>query len=373
MKRTSLLMAMLLGVSVLFTACGSGSTTGTESTEPAQTEAGSENENAGGEASPAVINLSRGDYKASDYVTVKDYLGLKIDAKEVEPSDEDVKKQIDQFLSSFATDEEVTGRPVKDGDTVNIDYAGFHNDVQFEGGTAEGYDLGIGSGTFIPGFEEGLIGANIGDTVDLNVTFPDPYPNNTDLAGQPVLFKVTINSIKETVTPDLTDELVAEKTDYKTVEEYSESIKEDLRNENIAGQFAAKLYACAEFTGEYPESLTEYYYNQYFNNMILYYGEENIRGYMESSEMDEKAFVDSFLGAEVIENEMRIDLMLEAIAEQEGIKAEGSEYEEFLAKQSENLGMSVEEITAQYGEDELAFTYISNTAYEKLYNSKVVE
>ena len=101
----------------------------------------------------------------------------------------------------------MTGRAVQEGDVANIDFVGYHDGTAFDGGTGTGFDLTIGSGQFIEGFEEGLIGANVGETRDLNLTFPDPY-TNPDLAGEDVVFEVTVNSISENKAPELTDELV---------------------------------------------------------------------------------------------------------------------------------------------------------------------
>ena len=147
------------------------------------------------------------DVKASDYVTLGDYTGLEVNEEKTEINDTIVNDYIESYLlPSFATVEEVTGRSVEEGDTVNIDYAGYLNGEQFDGGTASGQNLTIGSHRFIDGFEDGLIGANAGDTLSLNLTFPDPYPNDPDLAGKPVVFEVTVNSIGVQKVPELDDE-----------------------------------------------------------------------------------------------------------------------------------------------------------------------
>ena len=115
------------------------------------------------------------DIKASDYVTLGNYMGIEAQAEEPVVEDGLVDMYLQYYiLPSYTTTEEVTGRAVQTGDVVNIDYVGYHNGEAFQGGTAEGYDLTIGSGQFISGFEDGLIGANVGDQVSLNLTFPDP-------------------------------------------------------------------------------------------------------------------------------------------------------------------------------------------------------
>lgn len=150
------------------------------------------------------------DIKPEKYVTLGEYRGITTTAVKQDITDEMVEHYIaESFLASKAEKIPVTNRPVQEGDVVNIDFAGYHDGVAFEGGTAAGFDLTIGSGQFIEGFEEGLIGANVGDQVSLDLTFPDPY-TNPELAGQPVVFEVTVNSINESRSPELTDELVKE-------------------------------------------------------------------------------------------------------------------------------------------------------------------
>ena len=169
--------------------------------------------------------------RALDYVTLpEDFASVAIKRSDVEPTSEEVEEQISDLLSQYSSTEHITDRAAADGDTVNINYVGSVNNVEFTGGSAENYDLTLGSGTFIDGFEDGLIGKKIGDTVDLNLTFPKDY-SSTDLAGKEVVFTVKINSVKR--APKLTDELAAEisNNEYKTAEAYNNYIKEDLEDE----------------------------------------------------------------------------------------------------------------------------------------------
>lgn len=148
------------------------------------------------------------DIKAEKYVTLGAYTGIEAAATRVEVPDGAVDSYIrDNFLAAKAEKVPVTGRAVQEGDVANIDFVGYHDGVAFDGGTGADFDLTIGSGQFIDGFEEGLIGANIGDTRSLNLTFPDPY-TNPDLAGEDVVFEVTVNGISESKMPELTDALV---------------------------------------------------------------------------------------------------------------------------------------------------------------------
>lgn len=168
--------------------------------------------------------------KATDYVTICDYSALKIPKKEVKVSDNDVQTEIDTILSSY---NQVTDRKVKKGDTVNIDYKGMVDGKEFDGGTASGASLKIGSGTFIDGFEEQLIGKMPGETVQVKVTFPKDYQGK-EVAGKDAVFETTINYIDE--TPKLTDKFVKEKLSdrygYTTVKEMKKVIRDEIFKTN---------------------------------------------------------------------------------------------------------------------------------------------
>lgn len=155
------------------------------------------------------------------------YKGVKIGKIETEVTDEDIMEVIDRERRNNAREITVEDRAVEDGDTATIDFEGFVDDEAFEGGKGEDYDLVIGSHSFIDTFEEQLIGKNIGDDVDVNVTFPEDYQAE-ELAGKPALFKVKIKGIKAQELPELDDEFASEVSEYETVDEYKESIKKDL-------------------------------------------------------------------------------------------------------------------------------------------------
>lgn len=199
-----------LAVAVAAAASGCGKKTGTETTAAESTAAETE------------------EYVAESSVKLGEYKGIAVTVTEASVTDEEVENQIQQVLNSKAEYREVD-RAAQTGDQVNIDYKGLLDGEAFEGGTAEGYDLTLGSGSFIDGFEDGLVGAVKGDQKDLNLTFPDPYPKNPDLAGKAVVFEVTVNAVKERSVPELTDEFVASVSpDDGTVEKYRESTRENL-------------------------------------------------------------------------------------------------------------------------------------------------
>ncbi len=201
--------AIFLAAAIAVTASGCGKKADSETASESQT---SETE----------------EYVAESSVELGEYKGISVTVSEATVTDEEVQNQIQQVLNSKAEYIEVD-REARTGDQVNIDYKGLLDGVAFDGGTAEGYDLTLGSGSFIDGFEDGLVGAVKGEKRDLDLTFPEEYQNNPDLAGKAVVFEVTVNEVKERSVPELTDEFVAMVSpDDGTVEKYRESTKENL-------------------------------------------------------------------------------------------------------------------------------------------------
>ena len=199
---------------------------------------------------------------ATDYVTVPADLKLTLSEEANTVAAEDVDSYInDNILASFEETVEVTDRAAATGDTVNIDYAGSIDGVAFDGGTAQGYDLTLGSGRFIDGFEDQIVGHTPGETFDVVVTFPDPYENNPDLAGKEAVFTTTLNSIQETQLPELTDAWVQENlnqelglTSVDTLKSYVEGI---LLFDQQANEIYSQLNEQLTVAEELPESLVK--------------------------------------------------------------------------------------------------------------------
>lgn len=212
------------------------------------------------------------DYNLSDYITLGEYKGISYTPTEVTAvSDEDILNEINTAIESnnLLITEEITDRPAALGDTVNIDYEGLKDGVAFEGGTAKGYDLTLGSHAFIDGFEDGLVGATVGEKRALNLTFPEGY-KNADLAGQAVVFNVTVNSITNTTYPELTDELVSKISDYTNVNDYKSYIKTYLESENKDYAKQAdqnniwETIMDATTATKYPETEKQFYYDKIY-------------------------------------------------------------------------------------------------------------
>lgn len=164
-------------------------------------------------------------------VTIGAYKGIKIEKVEYNVNDDDIQTEVNRLLERNAVEVNVDGRPCQNGDITVIDYSGSVDGVKFAGGTAEKQNLTLGSGMFIPGFEDQVVGMNIGDTKDINVKFPDDY-GAEDLKGKDAVFTVTLHEIKEKKTPELTDEFVKEKEGFDTVDAYKASVKERLEKAN---------------------------------------------------------------------------------------------------------------------------------------------
>ena len=160
-------------------------------------------------------------------VEISSYVGLEVEKETVEVTEEDIMKDIDATRERNARMLSVEDRPAKDGDQAVIDFEGFLGDVAFEGGKGEKYPLVLGSGSFIPGFEEQIVGKNVGDEFDINVTFPEDY-GAADLAGKEVVFKIKLHEIKVKELPELDDEFVKDVSEFNTVDEYKADVKAKL-------------------------------------------------------------------------------------------------------------------------------------------------
>lgn len=224
--------------------------------------------------------------KALDHVKLpEDAAAIPVPKAEVQPTSEEIQAEIDNLLRMNAATTQVTNRAAANGDTVNIDYTGTVDGVAFNGGAAAGYDLTLGSGSFIDGFEDQVVGHTPGETFDVKVTFPDGYGDTTDaegntmtLSNQKAVFSVTLNYISETVLPTLNDEWVdasfGATDDIHTVADLEALCSELLTDANIKDYVMDYLMKNSEFKA-LPEVITDYQVNQclnYYNTMAKYYG-----------------------------------------------------------------------------------------------------
>ncbi|MCM1174930.1 MAG: trigger factor [Blautia sp.] len=322
--------------------------------------------------------------KASDYVTLGEYRGIEVTQPEPEVTDEYVDGYIEYLRSQRSVAVEVTDRTtVQEGDTVNIDYAGYRDGVAFEGGTAQGASLTIGSGQFIPGFEEGLIGADVGGTVTLELSFPADYEPNPDLAGAAVTFDVTVNSISIMETPDLTDELVQGFgiEECSTVEElrayvrdafYAEAVS--LYEDAVASDITQAVMANCIFS-EPPEKMVKRYQDMLVGSMTAQaasYGVNLDTFMLNYYNMDTESYMAVFLEDAVTMAEQYI--MFQAIADAEGLNLTEDEIAAAMEEEALNFGYeSVEAFQEEVGGEVFYEYLISEEVMEFLKENAVIK
>lgn len=288
-------------------------------------------------------------------VTLGKYKGVKVDKVEVSVSDEDVNAAIDAERERNARSISVTDRAVKDGDQTVIDFEGFKDGVAFEGGKGENYPLTIGSGAFIPGFEEQLIGKNIGEEVEVNVTFPEQYQAE-ELAGQPAVFKVTVKEIKEKQLPELDDEFAAEVSEFDTLAEYKEDVKKNLTEKREKDAKNAKEDAVIDAIIEdakmdIPAAMVETTQRQ----MIQEFAQNiqmqglSIEQYFQFTGLTAEAMMEQVKPQ--AEKRIKSRLVLEAVVKAENIVATEEDFDNEIAKMAEMYKMEADKVKESIGEE----------------------
>lgn len=385
MKRKQIMAALLCTVCLTASSIAAGTALAEETenvTETAEsvsedaTEAQSEDASEEQTETEAPV---RPEYRALDYVTLGEYKGLTVEKVPLEVTDDEIEEEIRLAAQLADALEEYDEGQVQDGDTANIDFEGKLNGEAFDGGTSTGYDLVIGSGSFIEGFEEGLVGVAVGETVDLPLTFPENY-GSEELAGQDVVFTVTVNFVKR--VPELTDELVNKITDgaYTDVASYRNSISEDLMADKEAGEESAlnsellTLIANTSEVSGYPQEMVDYS----TQSMKSYYQE-----YADLYGMEYTAFLEAFLGMTEDEFDSEVDvavkqnlqqeMYLQAIAETEGIELSDEDYEAGCAEYAEKYGYeSGEDLVAAYGEDTVRLSILQEKVLDFVRENAVI-
>ncbi len=288
---------------------------------------------------------------------VENYKGIQIKKNKVSVTAKEVDAELSLMQDRHARFVEKTDRPVKEGDLINLDYSGSVDGVKFEGGTAEDQELTIGSHTFIEGFEEQMIGMNIGETKDINVTFPKEY-HSKDLAGKPAVFNVKVLGIREKELPALDDEFVKEISECNTLDEYKKQIKERLSNEkNAQAEHEAVDKLIDTIVGgvelKVPAKMVDRqldYIVRDMNNRLSSQGItlEAYLGYLNTTE--EKFREERRKDAEA---SVKTSLVLEEIVSKENITAEDSEVDAKLEEMAKMYGLTAEKIKEMIGEQGL--------------------
>ncbi len=307
------------------------------------------------------------------YIEVKNYKGVEVTKTDTAITDEHVDGNIKNTLERQATYQEVD-RAAAGGDTVNIDYVGKIDGTAFDGGSAKGYDLMLGSGTFIPGFEDGLIGKTKGETVDVTTTFPDPYQNNPKLAGKQAVFTVTINAVKQRNVPELNAELVQKLSQTaKTVDEYKAEVKKKL--EDVQRQRAETLYKREMWAkileGVTVKKLPEDKITELVNQMQTRFEEKA----KESKMSKEDALKKANITAEELEKQMKAQaetvlkdqLTAEYISVKEKITLSSKEYQDGAKKYVTRTGAAdLAALEKTYGKHDIALSLLYDKVLTEL-------
>lgn len=280
-------------------------------------------------------------------VTLGQYKGLEVEKATAEVTEEEIDAEIDRMAQNVARIETVE-REAAVGDTAVIDFEGFRDGVPFEGGKAENYELELGSGAFIPGFEEQVVGMKAGDEKEINVTFPEDY-HEASLAGAPVVFKVKVHEVKHTTVPEKDDEFVKDVSEFDTMEELRADLKEKALKEKQAGidrafENAAIELAAANMEAEIPTSMVE---EQLDRDMERF--DYDLRAQGASLEQYAKMIggsVDTFRGymRPQAEKQTKINVLLDAVVDAEKLEVSDEELENEYADLAKSYQMDVEKV-----------------------------
>jgi trigger factor len=293
-------------------------------------------------------------------VVLGDYKGIRVEKKEYPVTDEDVDKELENMRNANARMVAVEGRPAEKDDMVIIDYKGFVGEEQFEGGTAENRSLVLGSGHFIEGFEDQLIGAKAGDSIEVKVTFPEDY-HVEHLAGEEAVFKVDVKEIKEKELPDLDDEFAKDVSEFETLEDLKKDIRKKLEERaahrakhETEDEVIKRVTELSEI--DIPEVMIEKQIDSMvrdFEMQLMYQGLK-LEGYLDYYKKSMEEFRDG-LRSEATER-VRTQLTLEKVSQAEGITASEEELDKELEEMAKRYKMEdIEKFKKSMGEDELNY------------------
>ncbi|MBR4423800.1 MAG: trigger factor [Mailhella sp.] len=280
-------------------------------------------------------------------VELGQYKGLKGTRYTHQVTDEEIDRRIQQDVEKATTMADVTDRPVQNGDTVNLDYAGTVDGVAFDGGTAQGQTLEIGSGHFIPGFEEQMIGMQIGEEKDLQVKFPDEYHAEA-LKGKDAVFHVKVNSIQTKVVPALDDDFAADVSEYNTFAEYRQSIVDELtkraqKNADVQLENELLQQAVDAADCDIPDAMIESEIDVMLREMKMRMAYQGIRfeDYLKYTGQTEDQVKEMYRSE--AKNRVKMQVVLEAMVKAEGIEPTEEDIEKAYADEAERTGREVEE------------------------------
>lgn len=367
MKKRAIMISMLLVMALSVTGCSQKTATKDKDTKTEETaktddaeETESDNTEDTSEDTPTTAELMAG-IDVEKCVTLGDYKGVTVEKTIQSVTDEDVQNEIDNALANYPVE---VDQAAKEGDTVNIDYVGKIDGEEFDGGSDQGADLKLGSGKFIDGFEDGLIGARKGETRTLNLTFPEDHTQ--DLAGKAVEFTVTVNAVKEPLS-EPTDQWVADNIEgYDNLADYKAGIRSEQEesNEQTAEnqvRYAAWTQVIDNCTiNEYPETLVEVgkkLYEQQVETYAKYAGME-LDAYIESSGLTQEEYQSNM--EEYGKNVAAQALVCQAICDKEGFAIGDGDYQKALQDMLTEYGCTEDELIQTYGQDNVEQSIMLN-------------
>ena len=292
-------------------------------------------------------------------VTLGEYKGVAVKKNTTEVTDAQVDAKVEEERAKQATEVSVEDRAVAEGDTVNLDYAGSVDGVAFAGGTAEGQTLKIGSHTFIPGFEEQMVGMNIGEEKDLDVTFPEQY-HSEELAGKAAVFHVKVNAITETQLPELDDDFAKDISEFDTLDEYKADIRAKLEaeaaerdNNDFTNAVIEKVLDNAEVM--IPEAMIERQIDSMMRDFEYRLMGNGLKldDFLKYTGSDMQAFRENYRGQAI--KSVKAHLVLEAIEKAENIEATEEQIDKQLATFAAQTGKTVEEFKAGLSESDIEY------------------
>lgn len=289
-------------------------------------------------------------------VTLGEYKGVEVEKSDVEVTDEDINKEVDKERENNSRTIDVDDRAVESGDIIKLDFDGSVDGVPFAGGKAENYTLTIGSGSFIPGFEDQLIGTKIGEDKDVTVTFPEDY-HEKSLAGKEAVFKCKVNAITVKELPDVDDEFASEVSEFETLAEYKEDIKKKLTEKKEKEARAKKEAQAVEkavenATMEIPDAMIDTQVQSMMEDFARRMQSQglSLEQYFQFTGMDAKKMHDQ-MKPEALKR-IQNSLVLEAVAKAENIEISDEKVDEEIAKMAEAYKMEVEKLKGIIGDSE---------------------
>ena len=334
---------------------------------------------------PAIKDINITDDRTAEFtfeitlypvVTLGQYKGIEAEKAPVEIKDEQVDEEINSVRRRNARMVTVEDRAAQMGDTVNIDFDGYLDAERFDGGKAEGYSLELGSNSFVPGFEEQIVGMKTGEEKDIDITFPENYVEN--LAGKAVVFKIKLNSITFPELPELDDEFAKDVSEFDTLDEYKADVRAKLEqtaqnNADSAFRVAVVKKACDNMTVDIPSVMIDAKVEEIIRSYAANYGfADRSTSFEQLKQM--MGITDDVINASIrpsAELQVKSDLLFEAVVEAEALDITDDELNEYIKKVSDSMKASEEEIVGYFGKDFIKEEYKKEKATDVVYGSAV--